>query len=305
MHSTSPTATPAKLPVKGVALVLFSVLVWSGWMLFSSHSVRGTLSAFDLTALRFGTAALVMLPVVLKRGLRVGPWGIWSGLLLACLMGATYNSLTIYGMRFAPVSHAGLINTGMLIMTSLGGLFLLRERTNALRLLGIAISLSGIGCLLAANPAGDLYAHIHRGHALFFAGGSMWAVYALLVRHWKLDALHVTAAVCFWSGAIFLPIYLLFLPHGITPENAPQAVFQALYQGVLNSVFALLCYNRAVALLGATTSSAFLPLIPVIATLGAMPLMQEYPMKLEWLGIALASFGVVLSTGAFEKWRRK
>lgn len=270
-------------------------------MVFSSHGVRGTLTAYDLTALRFGTAALVMLPVLLKKGFRVGPWGIWSGIFLASLMGATYNTLTIYGMKFAPVSHMGLINTGMLVMTTLGGIFLLHEKTSPLRILGIAISLGGIGCLLVANP-GTGGSGIHIGHAAFFIGGSMWAVYALFMKHWKLDALHVTAAVCVWSGVFFLPIYLLFLPHNINAGNMNEAVFQAVYQGIINSVFALLCYNRAIKLLGATTSSAFLPLIPVIATLTAIPLLGETPMALEWLGIGLASGGVMLSTGIVGRW---
>lgn len=289
----------------GIACVLFSVLVWSGWMVFSSHGVRGTLSPYDLTALRFGTAGLIMLPVLLRKGFRLGPWGIFGGIFLASLMGATYNTLTIYGMRFAPVSHMGLINTGMLIMTTLGGILLLKEKTSALRMLGIVISLSGIGCLLAANPASPMAGNIHIGHAAFFIGGSMWAAYALFVKHWKLDALHVTAAVCVWSAILFMPLYIFLLPHNISPENMNEAIFQALYQGIVNSILALLCYNRAIKLLGATTSSAFLPLIPVLATLEAIPYLGETPIPLEWLGIALASGGVLLSTGIVSRWLGK
>ncbi|PZP86434.1 MAG: hypothetical protein DI582_02905 [Azospirillum brasilense] len=304
MNATLHATAPAKLPLKGVMLVLFSVLVWSGWMVISSHGVRGTLTAYDITALRFGTAGLLLLPILLRKGLRLGPWGIWGGIFLACLMGATYNTLTVYGMRFAPVSHAGLINTGMLIVTTLGGIFLLKEKTSGMRVLGIAISLSGIACLLLANGTGDAFPHIHRGHALFFLGGAMWAVYALFVRAWKVDPLHVTAAVCVWSAVLFLPVYFAFIPSHISAQNLHEAIFQAVYQGIINSIFALLCYNRGIALLGATTSSAFLPLIPVLATLAAIPVLNEMPTGLEVLGIGLASAGVLLSTGAIEKWLR-
>ncbi len=299
------TTSPAKLPLKGIALVLVSVAIWSGWMVFSTQGVRGTLNPFDLTALRFGTAGLLLLPVLIKKGFRLGPWGIWSGMLLACLMGALYSPLTIYGMRFAPVSHIGLINTGMLIVTTLGGIFLLKEKTSALRILGIAISITGIGCLLYANSGGDAYPHIHRGHLAFFLGGSMWAAYALLTKAWKLDPWHTTAAVGVYSALLFLPIYFLFLPCNITAQNLHEAAFQAGYQGIINSILALLCYNRAVALLGATTSSAFLPLIPVLATLAAMPLLGEFPIPLEWLGIGLASGGVLLSTGIIGRWLKQ
>lgn len=286
---------------RAIGLVLFSVVIWSGWMVFSSQGVRGSLSPFDLTALRFGTAGALLLPVLVRKGFRVGPWGIWSGLLLASLMGATYNCLTIYGMRFAPVSHLGLINTAMLLVTTLGGILLLKEPSSPLRLLGIAVSIAGIGCLLVANNAGDTYPHLQRGHVTFLLGGSMWAVYALLTRAWKLDPLHVTAAVCVYSAAIFLPIYFLFLPSHIGAQNWHEAAFQAIYQGVFNSIFALLCYNRAIAILGAATSSAFLPLIPMLATIAAIPMLNEFPLPLEWLGIALASGGVLLSIGSIDR----
>lgn len=302
MSLSTRTPSPATLRLQGIACVLFSVLVWSGWMVLSTQGVRGTLNAFDLTALRFGTAGMVLLPVLMKKGFRVGPWGIFSGMLLACLMGAIYSPLTIYGMRFAPVSHIGLINTGMLVVTTLGGIFLLKEKTSKLRIIGIGVTLLGIAFLLFSQEVGSAFPHIHRGHLAFFLGGSLWATYALLTKAWKLDPLHVTAAVGVYSAVLFLPVYFLFLPHGISADNLHEAVFQALYQGIINSILALLCYNRAVAILGATTSSAFLPLIPVIATLAAMPMFGEMPLPAEWLGIALASAGVLLSTGIVGRW---
>lgn len=273
-------------------------------MLFSSHAVRGSLTAYDLTALRFGTAGLVMLPVLWHKGWRIGPFGLASSIAPALLMGATYNTITIYGMKFAPVSHLGLINTGMLVVTTLGGILLLKEKTTKLRMLGVAISLAGIACLLVANSAGDAYPHLQLGHALFFIGGTMWAVFALLVKAWKLDPWHTTAAVCVYSALLYLPVYFLFLPSHIGGDNLHEAAFQAIYQGIVNSVFALLCYNRAIKLLGATVSSAFLPLIPVLATLGAIPMMGEIPIALEWLGIALGVIGVLLSSGVLGKPRR-
>lgn len=302
MPSTSAKATaPNHAYVRGIACVMFSVLVWCGWMVFSSQGVRGTLTPYDLTALRFGTAGLVMLPVLIKKGFRLGPYGLY-GIVLACCMGAPYNTIAIYGMKFAPVSHLGLINTSMLILTTLGGIFLVKEKTSALRIFGIVISVAGIACLLVANSAGEAYPHLQRGHAAFLIGGTMWAVYALLAKTWKVDALHATAAVCVYSALFYLPIYFLFIPSHIGPENMHTAIFQALYQGIMNSVFALLCYNRAIALIGATTSSAFLPLIPVFATLAAIPILNELPQPLEWLGIALGLVGVLLATGIVGRW---
>jgi drug/metabolite transporter (DMT)-like permease len=117
------------------------------------------------------------------------------------------------------------------------------------------------------------------------------------VRHWRADPIQVSACVCVLSAVFFLPVYWLYLPSTLSWDNWHAAAFQAVYQGIINSIFALICYNRAVNHLGASTTSAFLPLIPVIASLMAMPLLGEFPSLAEWSGIALAGIGVLLATG--------
>ena len=265
-------------------------------MILSSYSVRGTLLAYDITALRFGVAGLVLLPVLIKKGLRIGPYGVLGGLLLAAMMGAPYNTIAIMGMKYAPVSHAaGIINTTLLCITTLIGIYFLREKTSGIKLAGIALSIIGIACLLDAkgNDGEDTFF----GHMLFLIAGCMWAVYTISMKAWKVDALHAAAAVCCFSGIFYLPIYFAFLPSNLGMHNIGEATFQALYQGLLNSIFALICYNRGVALLGASTSSAFLPLVPVISTLLAIPFLAQIPSTLEWTGIILCATGVLLSSG--------
>ncbi|MES2985255.1 MAG: DMT family transporter [Pseudomonadota bacterium] len=288
----------------GIASILFAVLVWVGWTVSSSYSVRAGLTAYDLTALRFGTAGLVMLPVAWRKGLRVGPWGIWGGLALAATMGATYNTITVSGMRFAPTSHAsGIIINTMLVLTTAGAVLFLKERTSTLRIGGIAISLAGIACLLYAQGPGDSTpANLMIGHSLFLIGGTIWALHALCIKAWKADPIHVTAVVCVISAVIYMPIYYFFLPSGIGPHNYTEAAVQAVYQGIINSVCATFCFNRAIRLIGASTTSAFLPLIPVLATLVAIPVMNEMPTPIEWLGLGLAAIGVLLATGFLERW---
>lgn len=287
-----PTLSPR---ATGIACVMVSVLVWSGWMVLSSYGVRGSLTAYDITALRFTTAAVLLFPLMLKKGLRIGPYGRWGSLWLALLMGATYNTICIIGFKHAPTSHGSIIQTTVLLLTTLGAVWLLREKLNRIQSFGILLSVIGIACLLEASNADapDMWL----GHLLFFIGGAMWAIYTLSVRKWHADPLQVTAAVCCISALMYMPVYLLFLPSQLSMANLPEAAFQALYQGVLNSILALICYNRAVKYLGAGTSSAFLPLIPVIASLMAMPVLGEYPSLLEWSGMALAGVGVLMATG--------
>jgi len=298
MHSYFNSLSPR---TRGIVFILFSAVVWSGWMVVSSYSVRGSLTAYDITALRFGTAGLILLPILIKKGLRIGPWGIWGGLWLAAMMGTPFNILAIWAMKFAPTSHAALINISMLLATTLGGVFLLREKISGLRIWGIVISLSGVGCLLAATDSAAPHELMMLGHAMFMLSGCLWAVYAISMKRWKVEPMHAAAAVCVYSGALYIPIYLVFLHPQIGLHNWHEAAFQGVYQGIINSIFALLCFNRAVNLLGASTTSAFLPLIPALATLLAIPALGQIPGTLEWAGIGLACSGVFLSSGIVGK----
>ena len=298
MHKHLVRFLPLHSPrVMGMACAMFAVLVWSGWMVLSSYGVRGHLNAYDITALRFATAALCLLPFAIKRGLRIGPYGHAGALLLALLMGGAYNVVAINGMKLASTAHASIIQTTVLILSTLGAVWVLREKFTRLQGVGVALSVLGIVCLLESGGGGADEGTVLQGHLLFMGAGAMWALYLLLVRKWQADALQTAAAVSCISALYFLPIYFLFLPHQITWEHWPEAAFQAFYQGLINSVLALICYNRAVHYLGAATTSAFLPLIPVIATLMAMPLLGEYPNWVEWGGLGLAAFGVIMATG--------
>ena len=266
-------------------------------MILSRYSVRGSLTAYDITALRFGVAGIILLPVVLRRGIAIGPYGKKGGLWLALMMGAPYNTIAIAGMHYAPASHAAsIINTTMLTLATLFGIFALREKITPLRLAGVLASISGIGCMLFASqliPEADAWI----GSLFFVIAGTMWTLYTLSLRAWQADPLHATAVVCVLSLLVYLPIYLVFIPSHIGIHNWQEVALQAFYQGFVNSVLALLCFNRGVRLLGATTTSAFLPLVSIFSTLLAIPLLQEIPNALEWSGIFLASCGVFLSTG--------
>ena len=52
----------------GVAWALLAILIWSGWFVLTRLSLVENLSTYDIAALRFGTAGLLLLPVVLKQG---------------------------------------------------------------------------------------------------------------------------------------------------------------------------------------------------------------------------------------------
>jgi drug/metabolite transporter (DMT)-like permease len=280
---------------------MFSILIWAGWTVVSRYGVKGVFTSYDITAMRFTVAGLLMLPIIMKKGLRIGPWGMKSALLLSVLIGACYTNIVIAGMKFAPVSHASTINTStFLIIITVFGIHGLREHVSKTRLVGVCLSLVGIAIMLVAKDAGSGKEWI--GHVCFIIGGVMWAVYVLLVRAWKADAIHAAAIVCVFSMLTYMPFYLLFADHHIELSNWHEVALQLGYQGVLTGVVALISFNHGVHILGAARAGAFVPLIPALSTLLAIPTLGEIPSLIEVVGITTVSVGVLLSSGAV-RWR--
>jgi drug/metabolite transporter (DMT)-like permease len=97
------------------------------------------------------------------------------------------------------------------------------------------------------------------------------------------------------SALVYLPVYLLWLPKGVHEVSMSMLLLQGLYQGLGPTIIAMLMFLRAVAILGAERTGALVALVPVMAGLGAVPLLGE-PLT-GWLiaGLTLVSLGAYLS----------
>jgi drug/metabolite transporter (DMT)-like permease len=124
---------------------------------------------------------------------------------------------------------------------------------------------------------------------------AMWALYTLIFRQTGLTPLQAAALICFWSALFFLPTYLwLGLSH-IAHASTQELVLQGAYQGILMSVVAVITFNRAVALLGSAAATAIIALVPVAASLIAIPVLGEIPSALASAAILVIVMGVVLA----------
>jgi drug/metabolite transporter (DMT)-like permease len=289
---------------EGVALMLLTVAIWGGWVVVSRMGVTGSMNAYDIVAVRFMVAGLLLLPVLLKKGMKVGPYGYGGALVLMMCMGAPYNVMTISAFRFAPASHSAIVYASTTGMTCLMSYWFLKESMTAKKIAGLVISVGGILLLMVVRPSVTV-PHMWIGHVLLFVAGCMWGGYAVFAKAWRVDPVQGTAVVAVSSMLVYLPIYFLFLPHQLGTAALGDIAFQGFYQGVLTNVLALWAYNKGVELLGASGAAIFIPLVPVMAALEAIPFLKEVPGHMELAGILLAGMGVLLASGALSGTRKR
>lgn len=277
----------------GLAWAAVTVAIFAGWFVVTRFAVTRTLTVWDIMALRFGIGAAILLPVLRGR-LPAGAWrnGFWFSL----LWGAPFVLCVAQGIKLTSVAQgAAVAPTMMPVFAGLLGWLLLGQHPGPLRLAGYAAILAGIATFLAASGAGLSGASL-LGLGALALGAAMWAGYTLIFPGTGLSALQSGALICLWSSALFLPVYVLAGLSHLGQAAPGELAFQALYQGVLMSGIAIIAFNRAVAMLGPAAASAIVAMVPVAATLLAVPALGERPATGEFVAILCVATGVLLAT---------
>src|SRR3954452_25250166 len=65
--------------IRGALYGLAAVTIWSGWIVVARLGLKTSLTPWDIAALRFGVACLLLLPYVVSMGLALERLG-WIGL---------------------------------------------------------------------------------------------------------------------------------------------------------------------------------------------------------------------------------
>jgi drug/metabolite transporter (DMT)-like permease len=274
------------------------VSIWASWSVITRLTVTASLDACDITALRFGVAGVLLVPVLIRRGLALDHLG-WLGLaVLIAGQGAPYVLVAALGLRFAPARDGGALNPGcMPLFVALIAAFVLAEKLSTARKFGLALILAGALGIVGSNAANWSASRIF-GDALFLCAAFLSASFTVAIRQAKLDPLHTAALVSTASLAIYLPLYLASQEIRLPQMPLADFVTQALFQGVLVTIIGVILYGRAVAILGASAAAAFGALVPALSALFAIPLLREWPSETEWLAIVLISAGVYLAGDA-------
>jgi drug/metabolite transporter (DMT)-like permease len=285
-----PLAAPdARARLHGLCCAAVMMLIWAAYPVVTRLAVTQTLAPQDLFALRFGISGLVLAPYLARLAPAL-PRGAWvQGLGLALCQGLV-AALLIGGLALAPASHAAaLVQGAMPAWVLVVGALCLGRRPPRLAARAIGLIAAGVVALVAGAA---LDARVLRGDGLFLLASLLAGGYVLQARRYRLPPTAAAAFVAVYTAVGFLPGYLLSGTAGLAGVTAGELAFQALYQGVLVGVVSFIALNRAIALLGGTTASAFVAAVPVLTALIAAPALGEWPSFLDCGALLLIALGV-------------
>ncbi len=283
--------------LQGSLYGLAAVCIWASWIVAVRLGIKTSLQPWDIVAIRFGVAGVILLPVLLSKGLALDKLG-WMGVTVIVMGGGAPMVLVSYGgLLFAPAAHAASLYTALipLYVAILAAIVIGEPFTIGKRFGLLLIAVGAIGILWGAG--GTIGSIQNVGHLMFIGAGILWAGYTVALRHARLAGLHAAAIAAVLSLVTYMPGYIFVSGSNLLSAPWSDLALQAFVHGILAAVVALVCIGRAVSLLGASNGSAFAALAPAITAMMAIPILGEWPATSDWIAMVLISVGVYLASG--------
>jgi len=284
----------------GVAYGLGASLIWGGYIAVTYHGASAGLMAADLAFLRYTIAGLLLLPWLLRhQPLQLVGIGWKRGIVLALLAGPPFVLVGASGFLFAPLAHSAVIQLGAVTLAGIVlSALVAGERQGRRRVTALVVIIAGLAITAGPGLVGG-GSQAWKGDLLFFAAGTMWALFTVLQRRWQVPALAATTAVSVLSGLVYFPIYLAWRGFsGLAAVDPIYLLGQGIMLGVLSGVVALFAFGRTVEYLGPGRASLFPALAPGFAILIGIPLSGVMPTTWQIAGLFVLSSGLLLAIRA-------
>ncbi|CAM3529008.1 DMT family transporter [Nocardioides zeicaulis] len=290
--NTAPDERTSPAPWLPVAAGAVTLVMWASAFVVIRH-VAGDVSPGALGAGRLLVAALVVLPLVLRRGW-VSPTRREWGLLALGGLGwfGVYNLALNAGERHVDAGTAAMIIQIGPVIVALVAVPLFGERLHAWLVAGMVVGFAGVA-VIARGSSDDPDASLV-GVLLVLLAAAMYAVGVLtqkvLLR--RLPSVQVVL-VSFLIGAVTCLPFAGDLP-GIVADGGAE-LWWVVYLGVFPTAIAFTTWAFALTHTDAGALSLTTFLVPLIATFVAWVTIDEVPPSLTFVGGALAIVGVLMT----------
>jgi len=284
--------------LKSDALLLLASAIW-GFAFVAQRIGMDYVGPFTFNGVRFALGSLVLLPLILRNGIRRNPSSkstspagtktlmFGGGLLGIALFAAA--SLQQVGLVYTTAGNAGFITGLYVVIVPILGLFL-GQHSNAGTWIGAFVAAVGLYLLSVSDEL-----TISFGDMLELIGAFLWAVQILIVG-WlspKIDPIKLAFAE--FSACSLLSLITAFIFEEIVLNTLLQATIPILYGGVLSVGVAFTLQVVAQQNAHPAHAAILFSLESVFAALGGWLILNETISSRGFVGCALMLSGMLLS----------
>lgn len=297
------------LPLSTVLYLSLATILWAGNAI-AGRVLVGSISPITLSAVRWGLAALMLLPF----GWRIfrPSSALWQNkgrfLVLGLLGVGSYNVLLYLALQTSTAINVTLIGASMPIWMLFIGAVFYKVRPTLLQLLGAIVSLVGVTVVLTrGEPASLLSMEVVIGDLLIMLATILWAFYSWMIsrpgasteRQWP------------WAEFLMAQVFIGFL-WTMLFEGAEIATGHAfinlnywtasliVFIAIGPSLVAYRCWGLGVSESGPTVAAFFANLIPLFTALLSAAMLGDPPKLFHGLAFILIVGGIIISSVSRE-----
>jgi drug/metabolite transporter (DMT)-like permease len=215
-----------------VGYVIAAVLLWSTGGLFIKLT---TLDPYQLTFFRSLLAAITVVLLTYKRGLRINAFGLLGSVFYALLL-----FLFVWATKHTTAANAIFLQYTAPIYILILGPFLIGERFHWRDLVTIVCCLAGMSLFFV----GKLEITDYQGNIAALASGVFFGLYMILLRHPRAKGMNSTITVIY--GNLILAV--LTLPSGLSaiPVMTVPDVLAVAFLGIVQIGVAYILFIKGV-----------------------------------------------------------
>lgn len=302
LTTTAQAPTHARWGLTDLSLLMMSLI----WAINFSVVKFGTslVAPLAYNGVRVALAAVALVFIAhasLRRAAQPAKWPARRDALallgLGTLGNGLYQILFILGVSRTRAGDAAIVTAASPAFIALIGWLHGIERIAARGVLGIVLSVAGIGAVAFGGAHGSDGTATLFGDALILCGAVCWSIYSVALQPYtrRVSGLPV-AALTMAGGAIPL-LVVGALPIAATKWSAlPGLAWGAIaFSGLGALVIAYLFWYRGVRILGPTRTAMYSNLQPAFAVLIAWLVLGEMPTFWQGIGTASIMSGLLLT----------
>jgi drug/metabolite transporter (DMT)-like permease len=290
-----------------VSLLAIVAAVWGSSYLFIKVAVE-EVEPTAMMFMRLVLASAVLVPVlawhvggrVAVSQMRDLGWKAWA---VGFLNAAFPFTLIAWGEKYVDSGVAAIANASVpIFVVILAFWFNPSERVRGVRLAGILVGLAGVAVLTGLHPEGGWWA-IAGTLAIVLASLSYASANHFVQHNFSQTMPVLVTTASSVMGAVILLPFAAFQ----WPDQMPswKAIGSIVVLGVLGTAFALLLFYRLLTSYGAARASLVTYLLPPVALVYGVLILNEKITLNAALGLVLILAGVALGSGAALRGRRR
>jgi drug/metabolite transporter (DMT)-like permease len=268
--------------------LILPVLFW-GLSFISTKIVLEEMPPVTIAFMRqlIAIIPLLLIIIAMRVSLRIKP------LDLLLLAGSSFFGIVLYflfennGLKYTTAASASMIVAAVPVFTFISDSLLFKAKLGIRAFLCIIFSIAGVYLVVSVNGRLDFSSETFNGNMLIVGAMLSWVIYTIMSR--RLMSAYSTLSITLYQTALSSIILIPFL----LPETrfwrpiSLYALLNLIYLGVLCSAVSYFTFLYAIKQFGATISSAFLNLIPVVTVIGGYFILSEKLHPIQYIGMFL------------------